>query len=177
MSKRIIILLITFTFITCSDPNNYKLNGGFANMEEESRSTLVLYNSKQFRITLSQRQGHDVIRIIKSIKGTYNVIGNTIYLKENWTWKKFSATIIDENRLVCISLPNNKKEDTLYCYVKFHPNGKRSMDLSWRNSKKDGLWQYWDEKGNFVCDSCFKDGVPSQDTMYCKPDTTQGLIL
>lgn len=167
--------MIVIVFLSCNDQDTNELNGCFTAIDGKPHAFLDIYNSRRYEVLIYQETGWHLKTNIS--KGSYKVVEKIVYLKENWTWKKFSATIIDENRLVSISLPNYNKGDTLFCFVKYHPNGKRSMDLSWKNSKKDGLWQYWDEKGNFVCDTCFKEGVPSQDTMYCEPDTNQGLIL
>ncbi len=160
---------MVIVFFSCNDLDKNRFDGDFIKAGEKDYSILNLIRPNRYEITEVKNKGWIELKDIS--KGTYKVVGSTIYLKENWTWKKFSATRLNEYSIVITSMPNFIKGDTIFCIAKYYPNGIRRMALSWRNSKKDGLWQYWDEKGNFVCDTCFKDGLPSQDTIYCKPDT------
>ena len=77
--------------------------------------------------------------------GTFKVAGDTIVLTERKTERKMYLLFESEEKLVVLkldSVPANKK---LLCWLKFYPNGEVKFSGGWRNEKKQGNWQYFNE--------------------------------
>ena len=44
-------------------------------------------------------------------------------------------------------------------HVEYYENGKKKLEIHYKNGKLDGLWTWWDENGNKTLEVQLKDGA------------------
>lgn len=83
-------------------------------------------------------------------EGTFNLEDNTIILSDSTTQKNMLLQWLNEEKLIAIKIDSVMTGQTFLVWNKLYPNGGVKYSGGWENGKKEGIWQFYDEKGQSI---------------------------